>query len=156
MSSLIYEKVAEFKHILRVFNTNLDGRRKVPFALRTIRGIGRRFAFLVCKKAKIDPNRRAGDLNEQEAQKVIDIINDPVGNGFPIWFLNRQRDFRDGTHMQMASNTLDTKLRDDLERMKKVRQNRGLRHFWGLKCRGQHSKSTGRRGATVGVVRKKR
>merc|ERR1712159_791457 len=81
--SLLYEKVADFKHILRVFNTNLDGKRKVPFALRTIRGIGRRFANLACRKAKIDPHRRAGDLNEAEAQKLIDIINDPIGNGSP-------------------------------------------------------------------------
>jgi len=154
--SLVYEKVAEFKHILRIFNTNLEGRRKVPFALRTIRGVGRRFAFLVCRKAKIDASRRAGDLSEAEAQKLVDIINDPVGNGFPKWFLNRQRDFRDNSYTQLASNTLDTKVREDLERMKKVRQNRGLRHFWGLKVRGQHSKSTGRRGATVGVVRKKK
>jgi small subunit ribosomal protein S18e len=46
-------------------------------------------------------------------------------------------------------------MREDLERMKKIRCHKGLRHFWGLKVRGQHTKSTGRRGACMGVVKKK-
>ena len=29
---------------------------------------------------------------------------------------------------------------------------RGLRHYWGLTVRGQHTKTTGRRGKTVGVA----
>ena len=46
-------------------------------------------------------------------------------------------------------------MRENLERMKKTRSNRGLRHYWGLKVRGQHTKTTGRRGATLGVIKKK-
>ena len=46
-------------------------------------------------------------------------------------------------------------MRVNLERMKKVRSNRGLRHYWGLKVRGQHTKTTGIRGATLGVTKKK-
>ena len=55
----------------------------------------------------------------------------------------------------MISNALDTKLREDLERMKKIRCNRGLRHFLGHKVRGQKTKSTGRTGRTLGVTKKK-
>ncbi len=43
---------------------------------------------------------------------------------------------------------MDSKLREDLERLKKIRAHRGLRHYWGLRVRGQHSKTTGRRGRT--------
>jgi ribosomal protein S13 len=32
---------------------------------------------------------------------------------------------------------------------------RGLRHYWGLRVKGQHTKTTGRRGKTVGVAKKK-
>ncbi|KAE9618327.1 putative ribosomal protein S13 [Lupinus albus] len=32
---------------------------------------------------------------------------------------------------------------------------RGLRHYWGLRVRGQHTKTTGRRGKTVGVSKKR-
>lgn len=38
--------------------------------------------------------------------------------------------------------------------MKKIRIHRGLRHHWLLKVRGQHTNSTGRRGVTIGVIRK--
>lgn len=46
-------------------------------------------------------------------------------------------------------------MREDLERMKKMRLHKGLRHYFGLKVRGQHTCSTGRRGKTVGVSKKK-
>jgi len=60
-------------------NTNVQGKHKVPFALSVIKGIGRRFATLTCKIAQIDPNRRAGELNEEEINKISDIIAKPLG-----------------------------------------------------------------------------
>ena len=33
--------------------------------------------------------------------------------------------------------------------------NRGLRHYWNLKVRGQHTKTTGRFGKSVGVSGRK-
>ena len=33
------------------------------------------------------------------------------------------------------ANVLDNKLREDLERLKKIRAHRGLRHYWGLRVR---------------------
>ncbi len=48
----------------------------------------------------------------------------PDSLGFPQvpdWFLNRQRDFRDGKTGQIVSSTVDSKLRDDFERLKKIR-----------------------------------
>jgi ribosomal protein S13 len=41
---------ADFTALLRVLNTNVSGSRKVMYALCQIRGIGRRFANLICKK----------------------------------------------------------------------------------------------------------
>ena len=49
----------EFQHILRVLNTNVDGKQKIMFALTSIKGIGRRFANIVCKKADVDMNKRS-------------------------------------------------------------------------------------------------
>ena len=60
-------------------NTNVNGKHKVPFALRTIKGIGRRFATLACRIAQVDPNRRAGDLTEEEINKISDIFAKPTG-----------------------------------------------------------------------------
>ena len=47
-----------FTHILRVLNTNVDGKQKIMYALTAIRGIGRRFSNICCKKAEVDLTKR--------------------------------------------------------------------------------------------------
>lgn len=150
------------QHILRLLNTNVDGKRKVMYALTEIKGVGRRYSNIVCKKADVDLNKRcvtsrasrrtavlitgvtrAGDLNSDELERLVTIIQNPTQFKIPLWFLNRQRDIVDGKNSQILSNGVDSKLRDDLERLKKIRAHRGLRHFWGLRVRGQHTKTTG-------------
>ncbi|CAA2954149.1 40S ribosomal protein S18-like [Olea europaea var. sylvestris] len=145
----------DFQHILRVQNTNVDGKQKIMFALTSIKGIGRRFANIVCKKADIDMNKRAGELSAAEIDSLMTIVGNPRQFKIPDWFLNRKKDYKDGKYSQVTSNALDMKLRDDLERLKKIRNHRGLRHYWGLRVRGQHTKTTGRRGKTVGVSKKR-
>ena len=71
------------------------------------------------------------------------IIQNPTQFKIPTWFLNRQKDIVDGKNSQILSNVVDSKLREDLERLKKIRAHRGLRHYWGLRVRGQHTKTTG-------------
>jgi ribosomal protein S13 len=85
----------------------------------------------------------AGDLNSDELERIVTIIQNPSQFKIPTWFLNRQKDIVDGKNSQILSNGVDSKLRDDLERLKKIRAHRGLRHFWGLRVRGQHTKTTG-------------
>ena len=97
----------------------------------------------------------AGDLNSDELERIVTIMQNPAQFKIPTWFLNRQRDIVDGKDSQVLANGVDSKLREDLERLKKIRAYRGLRHYWGLRVRGQHSKTTGRRGRTVGVSKKK-
>ena len=145
----------KFQHILRVLYTNIDGRRKIGYALTAIKGVGRRFAHVVIRKADVDATKRAGELSEEEVERLVTIIGNPRQYKIPDWFLNRQKDIKDGKYSQVTSNNLDTKIRDDLERMKKIRVHRGLRHYWNLRVRGQHTKTTGRRGRTVGVSKKK-
>jgi small subunit ribosomal protein S18e len=152
------------------------------YALTKIKGVGRRYSNLVCKKADVDLNKRyvcmyihtyiytpppylpanlltvsrsAGELTTEELERIVTIIQNPTQYKIPIWFLNRQRDIVDGKNYQILANGVDSKLRDDIERLKKIRAHRGLRHYWGLRVRGQHTKTTGRRGRTVGVSKKK-
>ncbi|CAG8683720.1 7560_t:CDS:2, partial [Dentiscutata heterogama] len=131
------------------------GKNKVMFALTAIKGVGRRYANLVCKKADVDLNKRAGELTNEELERIVLIIQNPTQYKIPNWFLNRQKDIVDGKYSQVLANGLESKFREDLERLKKIRAHRGLRHFWGLRVRGQHTKTTGRRGRTVGVSKKK-
>ena len=62
--AIVLDKANDFRHILRILNTNIEGKQKIPFGLRNIKGIGRRFAFIICKVLRLDPNRRAGELND--------------------------------------------------------------------------------------------
>lgn len=57
-SLVVYNEEKDFQHILRILNSNIDGRQKVMYALTDIKGIGRRFANVVCKKAGIDMRKR--------------------------------------------------------------------------------------------------
>lgn len=58
--SFIYEEPESFKHIIRLCNTNIEGKKVVANALTAIRGIGRRMAHMICKVAKVDVTIRAG------------------------------------------------------------------------------------------------
>ena len=127
----------------------------LPLLSSSPSGVGRRFAILACKKAEVDLNKRAGELSAAELEQLMVIVANPRTFKVPDWFLNRQRDPKDGTTSQLTSSQIDGKLRDDLERLKKIRNHRGLRHYWNLRVKGQHTKTTGRRGRTVGVGRKK-
>ncbi|KAL0389491.1 UNVERIFIED_CONTAM: 40S ribosomal protein S18 [Sesamum calycinum] len=137
----------DFQHILRVQNTNVDGKQKIMFALTSIKGIGRRFANIVCKKADIDMNKRAGELSNAEIDSLMVIVANPRQFKIPDWFLNRKKDYKDGKFSQ--SSYIYILLCATL------RNHRGLRHYWGLRVRGQHTKTTGRRGKTVGVSKKR-
>ncbi|PIA44914.1 hypothetical protein AQUCO_01700470v1 [Aquilegia coerulea] len=121
--TLIMSLVAneDFQHILRVLNTNVDGKKKIMFALTSIKGIGRRYANIVCKKADVDMNKRAGELTAAELENLMVIVANPRQFKIPDWFLNRKKDYKDGRYSQVVSNALDMKLRDDLERLKKIR-----------------------------------
>ena len=63
----------------------------------------------------------AGELTEEEIETVKEIIAHPRQFSIPDWFLNRQKDVKTGKFMQLTANQVDTKYREDLERMKKIR-----------------------------------
>ncbi|XP_068952551.1 small ribosomal subunit protein uS13-like [Petaurus breviceps papuanus] len=156
--SLVIPK--KFQHTLRVLDTNTDGRHEIAFAITAIKGVGRIYAHgkhcrKVLRKADTGLSKRAGELTEDEVECVITIMQNPWQHKIPDWFLNRQKDGKNGKYSQVLANGLDNKLREDLERLKKIRAHRGLRNFWGLQVQGQHTKTTGRRSHTVGVSKKK-
>lgn len=61
----------KFQHILRIMNTNIDGKRKVTIAMTAIKGVGRRYANIVLKKADVDLTKRAGECTEEEVIKTV-------------------------------------------------------------------------------------
>ncbi|KAJ2520052.1 ribosomal 40S subunit protein S18B [Coemansia sp. RSA 1939] len=153
--SLVVTQKDQFQAMIRLLNTNVNGNVKIMYALTAIKGVGRRYSNLVCKKADVDMSKRAGELTGEELERLVEIIQNPLQYKIPQWFLNRQKDHTTGKYSQLVSNQVHSTLREDLERMKKMRVHRGLRHVVGLRVRGQHTKTTGRRGRTVGVTKKK-
>merc|ERR1712178_488418 len=90
MGSLIMNET-NFQYILRVLNTNLDGKVRVMFALTSIKGVGRRFSNICCKKAEVDLNKRAGELTAEEVERLVTIVQNPRQFKVPDWMLTARR-----------------------------------------------------------------
>ena len=146
---------SQFRDMVRMLSTNVDGRRPLYLALCNIAGLGRRFAHAVVRRAGLDPLRRAGTLTTQEEEMLVAIIQNPTEHGIPIWMLNRRYDRATGQDQHWVATDLGANLRSEIERLKKMRCKRGIRHGLNLKVRGQCTKSTGRRGGALGVEKKK-
>ncbi|XP_040309561.1 LOW QUALITY PROTEIN: 40S ribosomal protein S18-like [Herpailurus yagouaroundi] len=142
----------KFQHILQV--PNINGWWKVTFAITAIKGVGQRYAHVVMRKADNDLTKRTGELTEDEVECAVPIMQNPRQCKFPDWFLNRQKDVKDGKYSQVLADGLDNKLCEDLEQLK-IWAYRGWHHFWGLHVQGQHTKSTDHRGGAMGVSKKK-
>jgi small subunit ribosomal protein S13 len=147
-------KNEELRHLVRIMNTDLQGAKPVEYALTGLPGIGRRTAILIARGAGVDPTATLGYLPEDEVAKIDDAIG-RFEEIVPSWMLNRQKDLASGQDRHLLGTDILLTFREDINTLKKIRAYRGLRHERGLKVRGQRTKSTGRRGSTVGVSRKK-
>lgn len=145
----------EIQHIVRLYNTNIDGTKKAAFALTGIKGIGMRFGRAVVSRAGISPNKRAGELSQEEIRKIQDVINDPIAFGIPPYMLNHQKDVANGQDSHLVGIKLDGDLRMRIEKGKKMKEIRILRLASGLKVRGQRTKSNGRRSKSLGAPKRK-
>lgn len=146
------EENPDFKYIVRIANTDLDGKYQVIPAIAAVRGLGIRTAAVVATKAGVDPYRKLGDLSDEDITKLQGAVEN-IGEVLPSWMLNRRKDVETGEDGHLIGTDVEIKLRDDLNRLKKIRTYRGLRHEGGQKVRGQRSKSNGRTGLTLGVQR---
>jgi small subunit ribosomal protein S13 len=139
----------------RQLRTRVNGNSKVEHGLTQIKGIGRRFAQAIIKIANIDPAMRIGAVAEKDLIRIEEIILNPVENGIPRWMVNRKHDLRTGKDLHLIGNKLEIQNKRDIDRMKRIKSYKGVRHHLHLKVRGQRTKSTGRHGLVIGVMRKK-
>jgi small subunit ribosomal protein S13 len=143
----------DFKYIVRLANTDLDGKRQVVFALTGIKGIGVRVAESLVNALNLPPTELIGNLSENDIENIDKMLQN-FSKTAPGWLLNRERDPETGKNYHIFGVDLDVRQRDDINVMKMIRCYRGVRHEQGQKVRGQRTKSTGRTGLTVGVIRK--
>lgn len=145
----------EYNHQLRIAGADCRGDWLIGRSLTQIRGVGYRLSSQICEKAELDPEMRCGFLTDEEIQLIEDILTNCSAFDIPSWMLNRQKDLVTGEDIHVISNDLIDVLRQDVEREKKTRSYRGIRHYLGLPVRGQRTKTSGRGGATIGVSKKK-
>ena len=141
----------EFRHIIRLAGTDLDGTKKIAYGLAKIKGLDVSLAHAILKVAEIDPNKRIGNLTESEVQKLDSILADPVKHGVPAWLVNRPGDLETGQPRHLVGPDLIIRIKSDIDFMQKLRTWKGIRHSLGLKVRGQRTRTTGRFGKAVGV-----
>jgi small subunit ribosomal protein S13 len=142
------------KYIVRIANADLDGTQKVEYALTGIKGIGTRVSKILSRKADVDPHATMGYLPPEQVDRLRNVVENFEQN-VPVWMLNRRKDVYTGENKHLIGVDLTLGVNEDVNLMKKMRSYKGIRHERGQKVRGQRTKSTGRTGATVGVVRKK-
>ena len=147
--------MSEFRHIVRIADTDLDGNKKVIHALTGIKGIGLRLAHAITNHLGINSKLKLGELSDEEIEMLKKFIEESIED-LPSWMLNRRKDPYSGKNLHLLSKDVEFARMLDIERLIKIRAYRGVRHARGYKVRGQRTRSTGRKGATVGVIRKKK
>ena len=68
-----------FRYLVRIAQTDLDGNKKVVYALRRVKGVSFMFANLACNLAAIDPEKRAGILSDAEIEKLQQVLSKGFG-----------------------------------------------------------------------------
>lgn len=123
--------------MIRIAGIDLPEQKKVAFSLQYIYGIGLTRANQVLKEANVDPDKRTRDLTSDEINRIQRIIE-----RFPT----------EGDLRRIVSENID--------RLKRVKCYRGMRHIAKLPSRGQRTRSNsrnargGQRRRTVGSMTK--
>ena len=120
----------------RIAGVDLPRHKHVRIALTYIYGIGRTRAKSLCYRTGIDPNKKIGDLTEEEVNHVRQILEE---EGAVEGDLRKEISMNIKRHIEMGSY-------------------RGLRHRRGLPVRGQrtHTNARTRKGPRRGTVANKK
>ncbi|MEK7644265.1 MAG: 30S ribosomal protein S13 [Patescibacteria group bacterium] len=107
---------------MRVAGINIPNEKKIVIALTYVYGIGDVTAAKILEIAKIDKNKSASKLTEEEQDKIRTIV---------------EKQFS-------TEGDLRRQIQTNIKRLKDIKCFRGLRHMKHLPCRGQRTKSNSR------------
>src|SRR5574341_1373095 len=119
----------EYRHIVRIAGKDVPGAKKMIIGVSQVRGIGYSFAKAILDVLKIDQNSNIGFLTESQVDSIEKAMRNP----------------------SLINSDIEFNVRNDIEREKNTNSWRGFRHTYGLKVRGQRTRTTGRKGGAVGV-----
>lgn len=155
MSATEKKNQENFLYIVRIANRDLDGERSVYLALSDLKGVGHRLASIIVNALDLPKDKRIGDLSEEEIEKLREYVEAKEYEDIPDWALNHRREIISGKNLNLVSNELEIQIQDDVNALKKMRSYKGVRHEKGHKVRGQRTRSNGRRGLAIGVIKSK-
>ena len=120
----------------RISGINIPTNKKVHIALTYIFGIGRKISNDICKDASVDMSKRVSELNDEELNKIRELIDNKI----------------------MVEGDLRRKISIDIKRLNDLGCYRGLRHRKKLPVRGQrtHTNARTRKGKAVAIAGKKK
>jgi small subunit ribosomal protein S13 len=121
----------------RLLGVDIPGNKRIEYALRYIHGVGPARAKAIVEEARIDPGKKADDLDPDELRGLLGVI---------------QTKYR-------VEGDLRRETAQNVRRLISIGSYRGLRHRRGLPVRGQRTSTNARTrkgpARTVGAIRGK-
>ena len=148
------DKKEDFKYIVRIANTDIDGEKKLVRGLTSIKGVGMHMSAIITDIAGIDRNIKVGNLKDTQIEKIKEALS-KIKETAPDWMLNHRKDYETGENIHLIGSDIDMRLRDEINILKKIRSYRGIRHERGLRARGQRTRANNRKGLALGVSKKR-
>ena len=120
----------------RISGVNIPTNKRIHIALTYIFGIGPKIADDICSEASLDVSKRVNQLNDEEVNKIREIIESK----------------------HSVEGDLRRKISMDIKRLTDLGCYRGLRHRKKLPVRGQrtHTNARTRKGKAVAIAGKKK
>jgi small subunit ribosomal protein S13 len=106
----------------RILGVDLPNEKPTHISLRYIRGIGPTTSLEVCDKARVNPQRKAKELTEEEVARIAGILD---------------REY-------VVEGQLRRQEQQNIQRLKEIGCYRGFRHRRNLPTRGQRSRTNAR------------
>ena len=106
----------------RIAGIDLPKQKKAFIGLTYIYGIGRKSAMDILQKAEVNPDKRIGELTEEEIARIRSIM----------------------TAEYKVEGALRSEVQQNIKRLMDIGCYRGLRHRRGLPVRGQRTRTNAR------------
>ncbi len=148
----------DLRGIIRLAGKDVSGYINLKRALLRVKGIGQStrglVADIISKELKISPTVKVGSFDDAQIEKIDAILANIQNYDVPSYLLNRRMSRDTGKNEHVIMNDLVFSERQDIENEKKLYTWKGYRHHYGQKVRGQRTRNTGRKGMSLGVIRK--
>lgn len=106
----------------RIAGVDIPEKKKIRYSLRYIYGIGPKFADDIIAEVKLDPDKRAGELTDEEVGAIGALIDTNF----------------------IVEGALRRQVQQHIQRLRDIRSYRGERHRKGLPVRGQRTRCNAR------------